>query len=490
MRSLPIRARLTLWYVLVFSVIFGALGTFLVVNLRSTLETNAEESLELHYRAVFDRLAENDSNLTTILHEAVIPGEQGEPEVVGQILDGDGRVVESSGQPAVGAPVVGADVLATVTRNGHWHGPARLPGREVDDVVIVVRFSEGPRTGTFLVLAQTLGPVADAVRRLIRLLLAAAPVALLVAGAGGWAVARAALRPVDAMTRRAAAIDSANEHEPLPVPPADDELARLAVTLNGMLDRLQRALQAERRFSADASHELRTPLGVMEAELDVALRSARTPPEAVPVLRSVREEAAGLTRIVNNLLVLSRAEAVGHVALDRRATDLLELAVSVVGRFRSIATERAVDLRVDGAPTAASVDPDLFAQAVANLVDNALAHTLPGGRVTVAVSDGDEPAVSVADTGVGIAPEELSRIFDRFYRVDRARRRGGAGLGLEITHRIVEAHGGRIDVASTPQVGSTFTITLTAGRVRGAEEASTSSAPRSQGPRPERATRS
>ena len=460
--AIPIRARLTLWYVVIFSVIFGAVGAFLVVNLRSTLRKNAQESLELTYRSVVDRLADGRTDLTTILHEAVIPGEAGAPEVIGQVLDADGRVVESSGQPAVAGPVADRELLAEAHRLGHWHGPVQLPGRDYEDTVLVVRFDGGERAGTYLVLAQTLKPVEAAMDRLIRLLATAAPLALLVAGAGGWAVARAALRPVDAMTRRAAAIDAAHHHEPLPVPAGDDELSRLAVTLNGMLDRLRRALDAERRFSADASHELRTPISVMEAELDVALRSARTPPEAKEVLRSLREEAATLASIIGNLLVLSRAESAGQVAVDRRPADLFELASGVAGRFCAVADDRGVLLRVQGDPTLAVVDADLLRQAVANLVDNALAHTERGGTVVVTVSDDTVPSVSVADTGTGIPASELPRIFDRFYRVDRsrARDRGGAGLGLEITRRIVEAHGGRVDVQSEPGHGSVFTISL------------------------------
>jgi heavy metal sensor kinase len=453
---------LTLWYVAVFSAIFGALAVFLVVNLRSTMETNADESLELTYRAVYDRLQAGGTDLTTILHEAVIPGEAGQPEVIGQILDGDGRVLDSSGQPAVADAVVGADVLALTARDGHWHGSVRLLARDHDDTVIAVRMAGGE--AEFLVLAQTLAPVTEAVHHLIWLLLVSAPIALLVAGAGGWAVARVALKPVDVMTRTAAAIDAADHRQLLPVPSSNDELSRLATTLNDMVDRLGRALEAERRFSADASHELRTPLGVLEAELDVAIRSAKTPPEASEVLRSMREEVTGLGRIVNNLLLLSRTEAVG-MRLDRRPDDLLDIVLAVTARFRGRADSRGVELRVTGGPARVAVDPELLAQAVSNLVDNALTHTDRGGSVVVTVSDGEHAVVSVADTGEGISADELARIFDRFYRVDRARdrNRGGSGLGLEITRRIVEAHGGHIGVVSERGKGSTFTIPLPPG---------------------------
>ena len=463
-RALPIRTRLTLWYAGIFSLIFGAVSVFLVLNLRATLESNAEEALELTYRTVFDRLVDG-SRLTDMLHETVIPGETGQPEVIGQILGPDGTVLESSGQPTVATAVVGSDILARAARTGHWHGRARLPGRDHADVVIVVRFDGGQRQGSFLVLAQTLRPVTSAVEHLLWLLLVSAPFALAVAGAGGWALARKALRPVDELSRRAAAIDATRPRERLPVPPADDELSRLAVTLNGMLDRLQRALEAERRFTADASHELRTPIAIIDGELDVALRSSRTPPQARDVLRSVQSETAILGRIVNNLLLLARAEATGQVALDRRPRDLLDVVLGVAGRFRAVAAERQVALRVEGDPASAMVDADLVGQAVANLIDNALTHTDAGGLVVVTVADGATATIRVADTGTGIPADELPRIFDRFYRVDRsrARRRGGSGLGLEITRRIVDAHGGRIDVASTPGEGTTFTITLPAG---------------------------
>ncbi len=451
---------MTAWYAGVFALIVTALGWFLVTSLHSTLNENAQEALELTYRVVADRLREPDTDLAAILRDAVLPGETAETEVIGQILDREGNVVEAYGPRVVDGRVIDRTVLDEVVRAGHWHGPVQIPGRAHDDIAVVARLSGGVRTGSFLVLAQTLGPSEHAAGRLAWLLVVATPAALTVAAIGGWFVASVALRPVDAMTRRAAGIDAARADERLPVPPADDELSRLASTLNGMLERLRRALDAERRFSADASHELRTPIGLIEAEVDVALRSPATPPEARSVLSSVREEAARLGRIVGNLLVLSRAEAAGTVALDCRPVDLLDLAVPVAARLANVAADRGVELRVAGEAATAEVDADLLGQAVANLLDNALSHTPRGGAVSVTVSGGAEPTLAVCDTGAGIPADELPRIFDRFYRVDRARGRGGAGLGLEICRRIVEAHGGRIDVESEPGAGSTFRIRL------------------------------
>lgn len=460
-RRIPIRARLTMWQVGVFACILAALAIVLVAYQRATLQTNAQESLELTARVVVDRLNEPSTSLEAILRQGTIPGELGTPEVIGQVLSPGGRVIDGYGTArATSAALVGTRVIEDARRDGHWHGRLHLPGRSTDDMVIAVALADGAHAGDVLVLADTLDPVDRGVAHIARLLLAVLPLALAAAVIAGWFVIRAALRPVDDLTRRAASVDAVGPLVPLPVPPGDDEISRLAVTLNGMLDRLHRALEAERRFSADASHELRTPIGIMEAELDVAMRSRTTPPDARAALASVREEASNLGRIVSNLLLLSRAEATGEVALDRRDEDLLDLALGVVRRFLPRAAEGGVTLSVEGDPSLVWADADLLRQALSNLIDNALHHTGPGGSVSVTVRDGATPTLSVADTGSGIPPDELEHIFDRFYRVDRARRRGGAGLGLEITRRIAEAHGGRIDVESRPGLGSTFAIVL------------------------------
>jgi heavy metal sensor kinase len=460
LRRMPIRARLTLAQVGVFAVIFGAFAFLLGVNEWTTLQRNAQESLELTSRVVVDRIAEPGTNLTTIMLRAAIPGESGAPEVIGQVLSPSGGVVDRSADVLTATPLIDASVLGKAASSGHWHGRLALPGRAHDDMVMVIHLTSGARSGDYLVLAQTLASVDHSLQRLVLLLLVAAPVAIALAVAGGWVVSRAALRPVDDLTRRAAAVDASGEFEPLPVPAANDELSRLASTLNAMLDRLRRSLDLERRFSADASHELRTPIGIMEAELDVALRSRTTPPEAKEVLSSVRDEAASLARIVANLVLLARADAAGEVTLERQDADLLDIAGTVANRFRHIATERGIALHVEGEPAQVVADADMLRQAVSNLVENALRYTDPGGTVTITVTDQDTPSLAVTDTGTGIPADELPHVFDRFYRVDGARRRarGGAGLGLEISRRIVEAHGARIDAESEAGKGSRFSI--------------------------------
>lgn len=461
---MPIRARLTLWYAGVLFLILAAGGTFVTIEMRAALRERAHDTLEASFRTVAAEVGSGGLGLREILVAAGFPAAE-DQEVIGQRLDRAGRVADSSGQPATRTPMVGPDVIASARRTGHWHEPRRLPGRSHEDVVVVVPLRRGPHAGDVVVLAQTLEAAETAVRRLILLQLIAAPVALALAAYGGWRLACAALRPVDDMTRTAAAIDPARSDALLPVPPRDDELGRLARTLNLMLERMRRALERERRFSADTSHELRTPLGLMAAELDVRLRSPQTPEAARPVLRSLREDVARLERMVSDLLVLSRADAAGEVELALRQEDVLDLAVGEVARFQPEAEKRRVALSIDGVPFAAPVDPDLLRHAIGNLVDNAVKYSPDGGAVHVHVADGHDPRIEVSDDGPGIPAGDLPHVFDRFYRVDGSRGRGtgGAGLGLAITRSIVEAHHGTIEAVSEPGAGSTFTIHLPRG---------------------------
>ena len=318
-----------------------------------------------------------------------------------------------------------------------------------------------------------------------------APLGLILAGGGGWLLARRVLRPVDQMTQAARRIGAERLAERLEGAGADDELGRLARTLNEMLARLEAGFAQIRRFSADASHELRTPLTILKGEIEVALRSAREPAEYERVLTSALEEVERMARLVDDLLMLSRADAgalrweKGPVELDRLVEDVAKQG-EVLGRAREIPVAiQSLE------PLIAHGDEPRLRQLLLNLVDNAVKYTPQGGRVTLSlrqarggsgeramqqpegspdppISPPPSPSASewaeiaVSDTGVGIPPEALPRIFERFYRVDDARSReaGGTGLGLCIAITIAEAHGGRIEVESVPGAGSTFTVRL------------------------------
>jgi signal transduction histidine kinase len=240
--------------------------------------------------------------------------------------------------------------------------------------------------------------------------------------------------------------------------------------LNNAVARLDAAFQQMRQFNADASHELRTPLTVIRGEAEVALRAARAPDEYRAVLRSIQEETERMSRIIEQLLLLARADS-GELRLERRQIALDDLVRDVAHRLEILARDRGIQLRVGWLePTLLVGDEDRIRQLTLNLIDNALKYTSEGGEVqlslrTEASTDEDSGRVGVLeveDTGIGIDAADLSRIFDRFYRVDKARSRaqGGSGLGLAICRWIVEAHGGQIGVRSRPGQGSKFTVRL------------------------------
>jgi heavy metal sensor kinase len=318
--------------------------------------------------------------------------------------------------------------------------------------------------GSVLVVASSLEDVDAAVHRLVVLLFLAGPAALLVTAGGGWWLARKALRPVTRVTEQAERIEVDDLDQRVPVPRTADEIARLAITLNRMLERLERGVEDKRRLVADASHELRTPLAVMRSELDVALAYGAFGPEAARVLGSAREEVERMTRTVENLLTLARVDE-GRLELLRQRFELRGVVDEVATDLEPIAAARTVTVEASGDGGAVVADRHRVRQAVANLVDNAVKYSPPGGAVRVATwrEDG-EVRVSVADGGPGIPAEDLPHLFDRFYRVDSARVRatGGSGLGLAICREIVVAHGGRVWAQSEVRRGSTFSLALPA----------------------------
>jgi len=297
------------------------------------------------------------------------------------------------------------------------------------------------------------------------------PMAVGIAGFGGYVLARRALAPVGQMADRARAITAERLGERLPVINPDDELGHLAVVFNDTFARLERSFEQLRRFTSDASHELRTPLTAIRSVGEVGLREHRDEEAYREIIGSMLEEADRLGRLVDSLLMLSRADA-GQVKLALERVDLVELAREVTNHLGVLAEEKRQSLSVEAAaPVYATVDRLVLRQAVINLVDNAIKYSPKGGCVRVIVQDQPHgPILEVRDTGPGIGKEHRERIFDRFYRVDKARSRelGGTGLGLAIARWAVEAHGGCIDLESEEGKSSTFRIALSstqAGKV-------------------------
>lgn len=303
-----------------------------------------------------------------------------------------------------------------------------------------------------------------ALRQLVTLMAIAIPTTLVLAVAGGLFLAARALDPIDRITRTAAQISAESLERRLGLP-GQDEVGRLAATFDRMLDRLEAAFQRQRQFTADASHERRTPLTLLTSTADVALERPRSAAAYREVIASMREDARRMNQLLGELLTLARADA-GQELIDRESLDLATLASEIVLVLQPLAQSRAVQL-VSLAPASVTIvgDQTRLTQLLTNLVDNGLKYTSPGGTVTVSVErESDQAVLRVADTGSGIADEHLPHLFERFYRVDKARSRaeGGAGLGLAICQWIVQVHGGDITVASELGRGTTFTVRLPA----------------------------
>ena len=446
MSRLPIRLRLTLPYAVGMAIVLAAMGVFVYVRVADTLLRDVDQNLRAQAAESSARVAEGES---------VLDPEPSPTPAIRQLLSPSGAVLASTSR-GVGPLLRGSD-LATARRSpdprsGSIEGVAgkwRILTRPV-------RLHNGPAT---LVLAASLDQRDRTLDRLVHEFVIGGLAALLLAVAGGYALAVGALRPVEAMRRRAAAITARTPERRLPVPPAKDDLSRLARTLNDMLTRLAAALEHERRFVDDASHELRTPLALLRTEVEIALRQPRSQAELEQALRSVAEETERLSQLAEDLLLIARSDN-GELPIRREHVSAEELMSTVAKRFALRALERDSSVSVEAAP-GAMLDADALRieQALGNLVENALMHGA-GAVVLAARVEGDEVELSVSDEGAGFPPDFAEQAFDRFSRADEARSYGGSGLGLAIVDLITRAHGGRAEVRNRDGGGAVVSIWL------------------------------
>ena len=340
-------------------------------------------------------------------------------------------------------------------------GPMRWLVRRIPD--------DGSGIGAVLAAAPT-SDVPFGPSELLRSIMVTAPLILLGSMVLGYLLAGRSLRPLASMTEELEAItDGRSLHRRLAVGHTRDEVSRLGVTVNGMLARLEQSFASLRRFTADASHELKTPLMVLRAGVERALTHPKTPPESLESLDETLDQVNSMTELVDGLLTLARADE-GRAPLAVEPHDLAALVADAAETAEILGAESGVSARLErpAEPVVLEVDGSRIRQLLLNLVTNAVKYTPAGGWVTIGLEDrGHAVAITVADTGVGIAAGDLPHIFDRFWRADVARSRtgdrAGAGLGLAITKWIAEAHGGSIAVQSRPNRGTRFTVTLPRG---------------------------
>jgi two-component system, OmpR family, sensor kinase len=320
--------------------------------------------------------------------------------------------------------------------------------------------------GNLLYIVQvgtSMKSIEDTLGRFLILLIVAMPIALAVSLAAGWFLAGRALRPVDAITLAAQRIAAGDLSQRLTMPAAPDEIGRLAGTFNNMIGRLDASFRQIRQFTSDASHELRTPLTVMKGETELVLRRPRALEDYQSVLESNLEEIDRMTRIVEELLFLSRAD-MGEVKMESMPVALEALVEDIHRQATLLGQDRNVEV-VLGTVMPALVQGDelRLRELLLNLVENAIKYSYPDGKVEISlVTEKQEAILSVTDRGIGIAPGDQTKIFDRFFRTDgaRAHTKKGTGLGLAICAWIAESHNGRISVKSELNHGSTFTVTL------------------------------
>ena len=314
-----------------------------------------------------------------------------------------------------------------------------------------------------LQIGQSLDEVSQTLAQILRLLLLMLVLTALLALVSGWFLANRALIPVNAITHTAQEIGEKDLSRRIAMNLPDDELGQLAQTFNRMLDRIEGAFHRKRQFTADAAHELRTPLSIMQTGLEVVLSQPRTAADYHTTLGTMREEVLRLSQLTTHLLMLARADA-HTLTLERRPVDLSLLLHTITDQVALAAEQKQISLQRDIPPNIRlKADEDRLVQLVLNLLENAVKYTPAGGSITVKLGESNgEVNFSVADTGIGIAPQHLPHIFDRFYRADKARSRqqGGVGLGLAIAQQITQLHGGNIAVVSQLGVGSEFTVTL------------------------------
>ncbi len=416
MSRFPIRVRLTLAFALAMAVVLAAMGAFLYLRLGEALNENINDGLET-------RLIEIE---IAVRHERPlgVPGE----ETFARVLN-----------PAEPGTLLTRSELARME-------PGQVLRVEHDGLRLWATRSQGK----VIVAGASLEDRDEALHELLIQLLVGGPIALLLASFLGYRLARAALRPVESIRAEAAAISGEQPVRRLPVPRSRDEIARLATTLNGMLERLERSRARERSFVADASHELRTPLALLKTELELARREGRSLEDLARAISSAGEEVDRLIRLAEDLLVLARLDEDG-LPLHAELLDLGELLADVArGREVTVNAPEGVTLQADRLR---------LEQALGNMIENALTHG--GGSVELgAAVDGDRVKLHVRDEGPGFPPELLEHAFERFSRAGTARSAGHAGLGLAIVDSVAKAHGGRAGAANRLQGGAEVWIEL------------------------------
>ena len=460
---MPLRVRLTLWYgsalALVLIIFSVSLYAITARDLRDAVDQSLEETATTAVRSLEERgflpLLDEDALLSQF------------PELTR--IDKFFQIFSPSGTITIRSPNIkqhevplSRTALETAFTGQKIFESAKYPNEPPLRLISVPIIYQG----NLLYIVQvgtSMESVGDTLHRFLILLVVAIPIALAVSLAGGWFLAGRALRPVDAITLAAQRIAAGDLSQRLKMSATFDEIGRLAATFNNMIGRLDASFRQIRQFTSDASHELRTPLTVMKGETDLVLRRPRPLEDYQSVLESNLEEIDRMSRIVDELLFLSRAD-MGEIKLETLPVALELLVEDIHRQATLLGQERNIEVVLGTVMPAVVQGDDLrLRELLLNLVENAMKYSHPGGKVEIVLlKDGRDARLSVTDHGIGIDPSDHRRIFDRFFRTDtaRAHTKKGTGLGLAICTWIADLHKGRVEVKSALGQGSTFTVVL------------------------------
>jgi heavy metal sensor kinase len=437
------------------ALVLCATGLFLYIRLESELNRSIDRDLDARTEQLITEIRVYDAGLGEAARSLL--GSQ--PEDFTQVLTSSGRLFAPAKQrQRTGRPALTAQQVAAADRHEITFERSGLAGED-DPVRLTARPFGFEGQDLIAVVGGSLEERDDALAELLTLLLIGGPVALLLASLAAYWTVGAALRPVEAMRRRAAEVSASGSQQRLPVPAAHDELHRLGVTLNEMLDRLETALERERAFVDDASHELRTPLAAHKAELELALRYGASDQELRAAIASAIEEADRLSQLAESLLVIARSDK-GRLALDVEPIRIGDLFATVRDRLHARAERDGRTLTFDDSSgQAVLADRMRIEQALGNLVENALRHGEGAIRIWTKAIDG-RIEIHVSDAGRGFPAEFLPHAFERFRRADTARSGDGTGLGLAIVKAIASAHGGAVGARNQNGGGADVWIDL------------------------------
>ena len=458
------RFKLTLWYSLILALLLAVFGGILYFSLSQTLLDNTDSALWFVAETEAASLLDSDTG-EPHMHDVDLRAgvAEGLVDKYVQLLNHEGKVIGMSGnltdmrlgssQELLSSSLSGQVGFETV--NHPQKGLLRL---------ISLPLTDEQKVNYVIQVGTSLGPTQEILDSFLLQLLGMGLAGLLLAGFGGWFLAKRALKPVAHITETARLISSQSLDKRLDFKVTPDEIGRLIVVLNEMLQRLDEAFSSQKRFIADASHELRSPLTALKGTMEVLLRRKRNVEEYEDGLSSSLDEINRLTRLVNNLLTLARTDtAKEEITFSKlRLDQLIEV---VLDQTQVLAQQRKIELKgdiEDGLTIKGNADK--IRQLVINLLNNAIRYTPDGGTVQLSLEKKDNMVqIKVTDNGIGIPDGDIPRIFDRFFRSDPSRHRdapGGSGLGLAICQWIVHTHRGEIEVESEKGKGSTFTVLL------------------------------